>query len=136
MAAILHNWCIMVMTYWQMWYDKGTTVKSLYDEISIGDNFEMLYEIRFTPIFNIGIALIWLGFELLFFIFVIFIQLLRLSVYLIGMFYVYVLSKITKPMYNYIKKIDYPNTFIGKFITFIKTLYNDIKTKILNIRIA
>lgn len=135
-AAILHYWSTNVLEYWQLWFDKGTTIKSLYEDISSGGNFIQMYEIRFVPIMNLLMPAVWLLGEIVFFIFVIIIHLIRYLLYICEIFYTYILSPIIKPCNNSINKIDYPKTFIGKIIIFVKTLYKDIKNKFLSFRIA
>ena len=52
-AAVLHNWCMMATFGNKYWYDKGTTIKDIYDEISKGDNFIIGAEAKYKPLSNI-----------------------------------------------------------------------------------
>lgn len=59
-AAILHNWCMMVIYYHQFWYNKGTKIKDIYNDISDGDNFMACYDTKYVPLGNLFVSLIWL----------------------------------------------------------------------------
>lgn len=139
-SAILHNWCMLTIYDNQYWYNKGTTIKDIYNKISGGDNFEMSNETKFVPLANILMPIIWLFGELLFFGLVIIIAFVKLILYIIAILYelVYVkcLHKLLKPLYRYLSNIDWPNTCIIKFIKSIITILNNIKKFILNLRIA
>ena len=139
-SAILHNWCMLTIWYHQYWYNKGTTIKDIYNKISKGDNFQMCNENKFVPFANLLVSLPWLFGELLFFVLVIIISIIRLILYIIAILYqlVYVkcLSKIFKPIYKYLSNINWSNTWIIKFIKTIITILYNIKKFILNLRIA
>lgn len=135
-SAILHNWCMLIIWDHQYWYNKGTTIKDIYNKISKGDNFQMCDENKFVPFANLLVSLPWLFGELLFFVLVIIILIIRLIIIIIGLLYklIYVncLSILLKPLSN----INYkPNLLIKTFIS-IKTILNNIKEFILNLRIA
>jgi len=139
-SAILHNWCMLIIWDHQYWYNKGTTIKDIYNKISKGDNFQMCNENKFVPFANLLVSLPWLFGELLFFGLVIIIAFVKLILYIIAILYelVYVkcLHKLLKPLYRYLSNIDWPNTWIIKFIKSIITILNNIKKFILNLRIA
>jgi len=139
-AAILHNWCMLTIWDHQYWYNKGTTIKDIYNRISRGDNFKMCNETKFAPLANILVPVIWLFGELLFFGLVIIIAFVKLILYIITILYVLVyvkyLHKLLKPLYRYLSNIDWPNTWIIKFIKSIITILNNIKKFLLNLRIA
>ena len=135
-SAILHNWCMLTIWDHQYWYNKGTTIKDIYNKISKGDNFQMCEETKFAPLANLLAPLIWLFGELLFFVLVIIVSIIRLIIIIISLLYklIYVncLSILLKPLSN----INYkPNWLIKTFIS-IKTILYNIKKSFLNIRIA
>ena len=139
-SAILHNWCMLTIWDHQYWYNKGTTIKDIYNKISKGDNFQMCEETKFAPLANILVPIIWLFAELLFLVFIIIIAIIRLILYIIVILYqlVYVkcLSKILRPIYKCLSNINWQNTWIIKFIKSIITILNNIKKSFLNLRIA
>ena len=139
-SAILHNWCMLTIQNHQYWYNKGTTIKDIYNKISKGDNFQMCDENKFVPFANLLVSLPWLFGELLFLAFIIIVVIIRLILYIITILYqlVYVkcLSKLLKPLFKYLLNINWPNTWIIKFINSIITILNNIKKFILNLRIA
>jgi len=139
-AAILHNWCMMALVDAQYWYDSGTTINDIYEEISEGDNFKCGNEIKYGPLANILFPLTWLFAELLLLIIVILVSFIRLTIFIIGLLYeiiwVMCLSKLLRPVFKYLSKVDWPNTWIVKFIKTIITILYNIKKFILNLRIA
>jgi len=137
-AAVLHNWCIMALWDNKYWYDKGTTIKDIYNDISTGDNFKSGNEAKFGPLVNIIFPLLWLCGELLFLCLVIIVLIVRLIVFISGLLYILIyrkcLSKLFNPLFNYINNIyvKSKDTWINKTVTFF------VKSKqfILNTRIA
>jgi hypothetical protein len=139
-SAILHNWCMLIIWDHQYWYNKGTTIKDIYNKISYGDNFRSSNEGKFYPIGNILFPLIWLLGELAFFTLIILIIFIRLVIFICiilhKIIYVKCLSKILKPIYKCLSNINWQNTWIIKFIKSIITILNNIKKSFLNLRIA
>jgi len=135
-AAILHNWCMMVTFGNKYWYDKGTTIKDIYDKISKGDNFIIGAETKYKPISNILFPLVWLFGELLFLIFVIIILIIRLIIIIISLLYKLIYVKYLSWLFKPFTNIDWNNTRIYKIIMSIKTILINIKKFILNFRIA
>jgi len=139
-AAILHNWCMMALVDGQYWYDSGTTINDIYEEISEGDNFKSGNEIKYGPLANILFPLIWLLGELAFFTLIILIIFIILVIFICiilhKIIYVKCLSKILRPIYKCLSNINWQNTWIIKFIKSIITILNNIKKSFLNLRIA
>lgn len=135
-AAILHNWCIMVTFGNQYWYNKGTTIKDIYDEISKGDNFIIGAETKYTPLTNILFPLVWLFGELLFFVLIIIISIIRLIIIIIGLLYKLIYVRFLSPLFKPLSNINYKTNWLTKTIILTKTILNNIKKFILNLRIA
>lgn len=137
-AAILHDWCMMATWNNQYWYDRGTTIKDIYNSISNGDNFKSGNEMKFVPIGNILFPLVWVCGELMFLCIVVIISIIRLIIIIVSCIYTLVwekcLSKLFKPIFNYLDSIDIDSkdTWIDKIIASFKKY----KQFILNIRIA
>jgi hypothetical protein len=137
-AAVLHNWCMMVLWDEEYWYNKGTTIKDIYNDRSIGDNFKSGDEAKFVPLINVIFPLIWISGELSFLCLVIIVLIVRLIIFIFGLLYCLIfrkcLSKLFKPLFNYIDNIDVnsKDTWINKGVTF----FEKIKQFILNTRIA
>ena len=85
-AAILHNWCMLTIWDHQYWYNKGTTIKDIYNKISKGDHFQMCEETKFIPLANLLVSLLWLFCELLFLLFVILVLIIKLIIFIIVIF--------------------------------------------------
>jgi len=139
-AAILHNWCMRALYDGEYWFDKGTRIKDLFEEISEGENFQSGNEGKFIPIGNLLFPLIWLFGETLFFILVVIILSIKLIVCIIALLYqlIYVkcIAKLLRPLYRYLGSVNWQNTWVIKFIRLIITILIYIKNFILNFRIA
>lgn len=136
-AAILHNWCMLTIWDHQYWYNKGTTIKDIYNKISKGDHFQMCEETKFIPLANLLVSLLWLFCELLFLLFVILVLIIKLIIFIIVIFNKFIykpfLSKIFKPVFKFCKLVYYK---IKKIIQVFITIFNYIKEFILNLKIA
>lgn len=136
-AAILHNWCMLIICDHQYWYNKGTTIKDIYNKISKGDHFQMCEETKFIPLANLLVSSIWLFCELLFLLFIILILTIKAIIAIICIIDEFIykpfLSKIFKPFFRFCKWIY---SKIKKIIQVFITIFNYIKEFILNLRIS
>lgn len=130
-SGLLNQYLSLVFLDEQFWFDKGTTVKDIHEDIVNGENYDSFREVRYVPFGNLLFSVIWLVGELLLAVLLATFLIVRfLAKIMIGIFGITILG--LHHAYGYFGKFSGPK----KLKETISKPFREAKEKILNLRIA
>lgn len=131
LAGLINRYLCILFFDEQFWFDKGTTVKDIHEDIVNGENYSSFRETRYVPLANIFFSVTWFAGELvLFCLLVVFLVIKFFVELMMGLFGIMIL--IGSSISEFIGKLSGPK----KLKESISKPFREAKEKILNLRIA
>ena len=131
LAGLINRYLCILFFDEQFWFDKGTMIKDIHEDIVNGENYGSFKEVRYVPLGNLLFSVIWLIGELLLAVLLATFLVVRfLAEIMIGIFGIIILG--LHHAYGYFGKFSGPK----KLKESISKPFREAKEKILNLRIA